>query len=63
MTHQFRSGQTVRLRGGAINRSAAGGDYKVVRELPERGGELQYCVKSGREAYERVVNESDLEAV
>ncbi len=46
-----------------MNRSAAGGDYKVLRELPETGGEPQYRVKSGREAHERVVNESDLEAV
>jgi hypothetical protein len=62
MTHQFHSGQSVRVRTGMFNRSAAGGDYKVLRELPERAGELQYRVKSAREAYERVVNESDLEA-
>ena len=48
---------------GLFNRSAAGGDYKVVRELPENGGELQYRIKSGREAHERVVNESDLETI
>jgi hypothetical protein len=63
MTHRFHPGQSVRLRTSIMNRSAAGGDYKVLRELPETGGEPQYRVKSGREAHERVVNESDLEAV
>jgi hypothetical protein len=63
MAHRFQPGQSVRLRTGLFNRSAAGGDYKVVRELPENGGELQYRIKSGREAHERVVNESDLETI
>ena len=40
MAHRFQPGQSVRLRTGLFNRSAAGGDYKVVRELPENGGEL-----------------------
>ena len=63
MPHRFQPSQSVRLRTGLFNRSAAGGDYKVVRELPENGGEQQYRVKSGREAHERVVNESDLETI
>ena len=63
MAHRFQPGQSVRLRTGLFNRSAAGGDHKVVRELPENGGELQYRIKSGREAHERVVNESDLETI
>jgi hypothetical protein len=46
-----------------LTRSAAGGDYKVLRKLPESGGEVQYRIKSGREAHERIVNESDLEAI
>ena len=61
MTNRFRTGQSVRLRSSIRTRSAAGGDYTVVRELPETGGETQYRIKSGREAHERVVNESDLE--
>jgi len=32
----------------------------VLRELPENGGETQYRIKSGREAHERVVNESEI---
>ena len=63
MTHRFRTGQAVRLRFSIRTRSAAGGDYTVLRELPENGGETQYRIKSGREAHERVVNESDLESV
>jgi hypothetical protein len=62
MNHRFRPGQTVRVRRGLPNRSAAEGDYKVIRPLPESGGgELEYRVKSAREAYERVVKESDIE--
>ena len=63
MPHQFRSGQTVRLSRSLSNRSAAAGDYKVVRPLPDNGGELQYRIKSEREPHERVVKESDLEKV
>jgi hypothetical protein len=61
MTHQFRSGQMVRLCRGLPYRSAAEGDYKIVRQLPDSGGELQYRIKSMREPHERVVKESDLE--
>jgi hypothetical protein len=61
MTHQFRSGQTVRLCRGLPYRSAADGDYKIVRQLPDNGGELQYRIKSTREPHDRVVKESDLE--
>jgi hypothetical protein len=61
MTHRFRSGQTVRLNRGLPNRSAADGDYKVVRQLPDSGGELQYRIKSVREPHERVVRESELQ--
>jgi hypothetical protein len=63
MTTQFRSGQTVRLSRGLALKSAADGEYKIVRQLPENGGEQQYRVKSAREPHERVVKESDLEKV
>src|SRR5882672_9858641 len=61
MTHKFQSGQTVRLSRSLSYRSAANGDYKVVRQLPDGGGELQYRIKSVSEPHERVVKESDLE--
>jgi hypothetical protein len=61
MTHKFRSGQTVHLSRSMTSRSAPGGDYKVVRQLPVDGGEPQYRIKSVREPYERVAKESDME--
>jgi hypothetical protein len=62
MTYQFKSGQTVHLRRSLTHRSAADGDYKIIRGLPDdSGGELQYRIKSVREPHERVVKESDLE--
>jgi hypothetical protein len=63
MSEQFKSGQTVHLRRNQSNRSAAGGEYKIVQRLPESdaSGELQYRIKSIREPHERVVKESDLQ--
>lgn len=61
MTDRFRAGQTVRLNGALSRRFAAGGEYKIVRPLPDTAGERQYRIKSMREPHERVVNESDLE--
>jgi hypothetical protein len=63
MAHQFQSGQIVRLCGGLSYRSAATGDYTIIRLLPESGGDLQYRIKSVREPHERVAKESDLEEV
>jgi len=59
MSHQFRAGQTVRLLRSSL-RTAAGDEFKVVRPLPDDGGETQYRIKSVREPHERVVKESDL---
>jgi hypothetical protein len=61
MTPKFRSGQTVLLSRNLPYRWAAGGEYKVIRQLPESGGELRYSIKSVREPHERVVGEDDLE--
>jgi len=41
-------------------RAAADAEFKVVRPLPDDGGETQYRIKSVREPHERVVKESDL---
>lgn len=59
MAHQFRCGQTVRLRRRGAN--AASGEYTIVRQLPDEGDELQYRIKSVREPHERVAKESELE--
>jgi hypothetical protein len=53
----------VRLTRDLVRKSAADGEYKIVRQLPENGGEQQYCIKSVREPHERVVKASDLEKV
>ena len=63
MTHQFRSGQTVRLARRGVPNASSIGDYKIIRQLPDSGGEAQYRIKSIREPHERVVKESELERV
>jgi hypothetical protein len=60
--HFFAPGQSVRLSNASRFTLAAPGDYKITRLLPERAGELQYRVRSDKEAYERVVGENELEA-
>ena len=61
MTSRFQSGQTVRLVRNQSLRAAAEGEFKIVRALPDDGGETQYRIKSVREPHERVVKESDLQ--
>ncbi len=41
-----------------VTTSAIG--YKIVRQLPEIGGERSYRIKSAQESFERVVVESEL---
>jgi hypothetical protein len=60
MSNQYRPGQTVRLVRSSL-RSAADGEFKIVRPLPDDGGETQYRIKSLREPHDRVVKESDLQ--
>jgi hypothetical protein len=60
MSHQFHPGETVRLVRSSL-RTAADGDFKIVRPLPDDGGETQYRIKSVREPHDRVVKESDLQ--
>ncbi len=63
MPHRFSIGQTVRLSRDFHYRQVAKGEYEVVRQLPDERGEYQYRIKSTIENYERVVDESDLDAV
>jgi len=60
MPHKFQVGQTVQLMEGRryLRTSAIG--YKVVRQLPESGGECSYRIKSAHESFERVVIESQI---
>ena len=62
MSNLFQSGQTVRLVYSLSLRAAAAGDFKIVRAMPDDGGETQYRIKSAQEPHDRVVKESDLQA-
>ena len=59
-THKFRVGQKVRLVATFFGRFAPGGDYKIVRQLPDAYGEFSYRIKSADEPHERVAKESQL---
>jgi hypothetical protein len=61
MSNLFQSGQTVRLVRNLSLRAAADGEFKIVRALPDEGGETQYRIKSAQEPHDRVVKESDLQ--
>lgn len=62
MSNLFESGQTVRLVRSLSLRAAAEGEFKVVRAMPDDGGETQYRIKSTQEPHDRIVKESDLQA-
>jgi hypothetical protein len=60
--HSFIAGNVVRLSKRVPPRNAAPGPYKVVAQLPERDGQLQYRVKSGCEPFYRTVTENELQS-
>ena len=60
-SHRFAAGHMVRLSRAIPLRNAAAGNYEVLAQLPERDGDLQYCIKSDREPYQRIVKEGELE--
>jgi hypothetical protein len=43
--------------------TAARGAYEILKQLPERDGELQYRIKSAAEQHERIALESELAAL
>jgi hypothetical protein len=55
--HKFQAGEIVHL---SPARNVPGGPYEVIKQLPERGGELEYRIKNMSEPHERVVPESEL---
>jgi hypothetical protein len=61
-TYSFVAGNVVRLSRRYPPRKAAPGQYKVVAQLPERDGQLQYRIKSGCEPFYRTVAENELES-
>jgi hypothetical protein len=61
MIHKLHIGQLVEFRpkkGSPI--SSARGAYEILKQLPERDGELQYRIKSAVEEHERAALESEL---
>jgi hypothetical protein len=59
--HLYHAGQRVRFSRGFPYRNAVDGDYEVLCQLPSRDGECQYRIKSGREPYERIVKEGEID--
>jgi hypothetical protein len=62
-SHKFHVGQLVEFRpqkGSPI--SPARGAYEILKQLPERDGELQYHIKNAAEQHERIALESELSA-
>jgi hypothetical protein len=60
--HRFAVGQTVYLRPLRYDRAATpAGSYRITRLMPEESGDLQYRIKSVRDAHERVAKESQLD--
>jgi hypothetical protein len=57
-THKFRVGQIVLVK--PDHRNVPGGAYAIIKKMPERDGEFEYCVKSTNETHERVVRESQM---
>jgi hypothetical protein len=57
--HKFKIGDTVFLE-GSLN--VPSGACVIIRQLPERNGEVEYQIKSAREPHDRVVRESQLNA-
>ncbi len=60
MPHKFQVGQTVQLVDGRRYVTTSTIGYKIVRQLPETGGERSYRIKSAHESFEGVVIESQL---
>lgn len=59
--HKFSIGETVYFTSRLIGHMNANSSYEVVRLLPSDGADYQYRIKNQREAFERVVKESQLD--
>ena len=58
--HKFHVGQMVQFRTKPFYVSAALGVFEVIKQLPERDGELEYRIRNSTEPHERVARESEL---
>lgn len=60
-SHKFQIGQPVILRSLFLKRDASDA-FRIVGQLPERGGTPQYRIRTQDEPHDRVVNEDQLAA-
>ena len=61
IAHKYQVGETVYYNSPTFGRTAASGNYTVVKLLPSEGDDYQYRIKSSGEAFERVAKESQLD--
>ena len=59
--HRYQVGEVVYYTSPSFGRTAASGNYTVVKLLPSEGDDYQYRIKSSGEAFERVAKESQLD--
>ena len=59
--HKFQLGQSVYFASRPIGHMIRNSTYEVVRLLPSDGSDYQYRIKNPKEAFERVVRESQLD--
>ena len=57
---KFKVGQMVDFSPNRSAVPASGREYKIVRLLPDEGGQRQYRIKTIAEQFERVAKESEL---
>ena len=58
--HKFKIGQIVDFSPARSHIAASLKGYKVLRQMPQDSGELQYRIKSESEIFERTARESEL---
>ena len=61
MVSKFKIGQSVRLRSSVLAGQDVGGEYRIVRQLPQTDSIIRYRVRSSADEQDEVVaNESEL---
>ena len=60
VNHKFKVGQMVDLISSHVGLPASVRAYKILRLLPQEGGEPLYRIKTIAEAFERIAKESEL---
>jgi hypothetical protein len=58
--HKFTVGDRVEFSPGRFDGNVPAGTYTIARLMPSETADLQYRIKSARDAHERVVRESQL---